>query len=1117
MSLHATLNAAGYGASQLPDYLEPGRFYRLPAPGRRASDRNGWVKVPAPGVAVYGDWSTGEQHTWRASNDNHAPAANDNRRQQDREQAEQRRISDNQAAAVRARHLWEQAKPAAGHAYLSAKGVRAHGLRVDQSGTLLVPVYDAKTAELMSFQRIDAQGQKRFLAGASTDGGHFTIPGDLPRIFCEGYATAATIHEATGRATVVGFNADNMVKVAAMLAQAGDVVAADNDNAPKPDEKFSRKLESYGTGHRAAMETGLPFYMPHTPGQDWNDAGHEVAALAFAGQPTSAAPVLDPWSLPRLDVTGQTQKQLFDQLAKTEDPEQAAARALAVAQRMFLAAPVQQSLAGIRASIEAALPAGVIHPATLDGIAQRLAAGMEYRKAAALAQVSMPAHALARHRVERTETLPSLTPADYQGVIVLRAPMGSGKTRHVGAPFIEWAKTLGFMPLAICHRVSLVSDMAKALGLEHYADIDSQTAWDPSIKGLAVCLPSITSRTYAPLVDVAEVIFIDEVSQVLRFLAAADHCRTRDGHSEDVYQRLRTLVAQARCVMVADAGCDERTVAFLESCRPGEAFRVLEVSHKPEGIEATYSYGMSAPAAVVAECLVELAAGGRVWIATESARRAKSLGAFFEAQGYTVMSVHADNKGNKAQAAFLAQPDAESRRYDVVIASPVIGSGLSIEHKQTGEWFTLGAFIGGGHSITPADAAQALRRVRYLRRYALGLIPNSVAGRQSAKSIELAWTEAAALECAVALPNDFTELVASIQAADSNARADFAAGLLWQLEAAKWSLRRGADTDEETAATLKAMTAEQKAQHRADLLAAPRVNDLDAERLKAKPARTEAESITLEAWRIRQALGVYALDDEALDFWDEGAAVAKLDRFSAWRGIVAKYDDTAENLARRRFRRAVAKAYTDLFHGIALESGRITEEVAGTVLDRIIAHRHLLAHLGIVPKSYAVWSEDKAGGLLPYKRPKNARQELAEVLRRMGLEWKSMTVRIAHTPALSPLEIKAQGVCRPATKNARVYVLKPESVALMQTWAERRNSRRAVTVVEQQQQIVIPLGEDDAYWHGVRLELWQQAESITEGQAVGRLLAAMDGRKRSHAARVTMWWGKQVLRERMAA
>lgn len=1122
MTLYATLKAAGFGADLLPDRLEPQRFYRMPAPGRKKSDRTGWVKVLADGVAVYGDWSTGEQQTWHAEDNSRKAAPDTSSRQAERQREAMRRMADQQAAAVRARHLWESAKPANGHAYLSAKGVQAHGLRVDTFGVLLIPVYHAKTGELVSIQRIDPRikdpdQQKRFLSGTSTDLGCYCIAGELPRVFCEGYATGATVHEATGRAVVVAFNADNLPKVAAVLAQAGDVVAADNDNAPKREERFGKSLDTYGKGHKVAMATGLPFYLPHTPGHDWNDAGHEATAQAFAGYPQSAAPVLNAWELPRLDVTGETKKQLFDKLAKAQDCEQAAAMALAVALRLFLAAPAQESIAGIRASIEAALPHGLVHPATLDAIAERLAAGMEYRKAAALAQVSIPSHALARHKVERLKALPTLTAEDYQGVIVLHAPMGSGKTRSIGAPFIAWAKAQGLMPLAICHRVSLVSDMAKALGLEHYADIDRQSAWNPSIDGLAVCLPSITSSTYAPLVDCAEIVFIDEVSQVLRFLAAADHCRTKEGNSEAVYQRLRELVSRARCVMVADAGCDERTLSFLESCRPGERFRVLEMAPKAEGIEATYSYGMNAPAAVVAECLVELASGGRVWIATESARRAKVLGAYFEAQGYAVMAVHSENKGNKAQAAFLADPDNESRRFDVVIASPVIGSGLSIEHKATGEWFTLGAYIGGGHSITPADAAQALRRVRYLRRYALALIPNSVTGRQSARSIELAWTQAAALEGAEALPNDFTELVASIHAADTNARADFAAGLLWQLEAAKWSLRRGEDTSEETAATLKALRAEHEEQYRSALLAAPKITDFEAERLKSKPARTESESITLEAWRIRHALGIYCLDAEALDFWDDGAAIAKLDRFSAWRGIVSKFDDTSENLARRRFRRAVAKAYTDLFQGITLEAGRITEEIAGTVLDRMIAKRHLLAELRIVPKTYSTWSEDKAGKLLPFKRPANARQELAEVLRRMGLEWKAVTVRIAHTPALSPLEIKAQGVCKPATKNARVYVVKPESVALMQTWAERRNSRRPVVVVEHAPQIIVPKGEDATYWHGVRLELWEQADQLSEAQAVSRLLDAIKGRERTKDAQATMWWGREVLRPMMAA
>lgn len=678
----ATLQAAGFDTSRLPGSLVPGKFYRLPAAGRPKGDLSGWVKLHDDGVASYGDWTTNETYTWHAANDNtlrRDPAAGAARRA-----AQERARADATAAAANAAaRIWRSGTVATGHPYLTRKAITGEGLRVDLSGRLIVPVYDARTDVLISVQRINQDGAKLFLKGSTTEAGHYVIPGALPRVFVEGVATGATVNAATGREVVVCFNAGNLQTVAAIMARPGDVVAADNDNAAKPGERFGKRLDAYGTGHRAAMATGLPWFMPTTPGQDWNDAGKVAAAHAFAGTPTSATPIFDAWKLERITPSGKTPKQWAKELASVTDPEKAAALALAAALRWFMVAPAQMSLGAIRASVEATLPAGLVHPATLDAIMQRVDTAMAHRKAAALASVMIPTEILGRHRHEVCDALPALTEQDYHGVIVLHAPMASGKTRHIGQPFIEWASKRS-QPLAICHRVSLVHDLARVLGLEKYGDIDADEAYDPALRGLATCLPSITNPAHDVLMRRAEFLFVDEISQVLRFLSAKDQCRTSHATNEGVYDRLCEMVARAKCVIVADAGCDARTIEFLERCRPGEQFRIIEMRQRRDGIEANYHTGGNAPAAVVGDCLAELAAGGRIWIATESSRRAKALGTFFEGQGYRALAINASNKGNRDQAAFLGSPESESRQYDVIIASPVIGSGLSIERQGSG-------------------------------------------------------------------------------------------------------------------------------------------------------------------------------------------------------------------------------------------------------------------------------------------------------------------------------------------------------------------------------------------------------------------------------------------------
>ncbi|QHE86521.1 toprim domain-containing protein [Hydrogenophaga sp. BPS33] len=137
-----------------------------------------------------------------------------------------------QAADASARR-WATATPVGDHPYLQAKGVQAHGLRVDACNNLLIPLRDA-AGNLHSLQSIAADGSKRFMPGGRVKGCYHPIGKPSGRlIVCEGYATGATLHEVTDLAVAVAFNAGNLLPVAAALRSKFPslilVVAADDD------------------------------------------------------------------------------------------------------------------------------------------------------------------------------------------------------------------------------------------------------------------------------------------------------------------------------------------------------------------------------------------------------------------------------------------------------------------------------------------------------------------------------------------------------------------------------------------------------------------------------------------------------------------------------------------------------------------------------------------------------------------------------------------------------------------------------------------------------------------------------------------------------------------------
>jgi putative DNA primase/helicase len=135
-------------------------------------------------------------------------------------------------AAGEAVALWEQASETGESPYLTRKGVKPYGVRFTADGWLLVPLRDA-AGVLWSVQRIapvkPAEGgtDKLFwkgglkaglwhlLGNTSGTGGNGVGPAVL--LICEGYATAASLHEATGYPVACAFDCGNLGRVAREL------------------------------------------------------------------------------------------------------------------------------------------------------------------------------------------------------------------------------------------------------------------------------------------------------------------------------------------------------------------------------------------------------------------------------------------------------------------------------------------------------------------------------------------------------------------------------------------------------------------------------------------------------------------------------------------------------------------------------------------------------------------------------------------------------------------------------------------------------------------------------------------------------------------------------------
>lgn len=172
-------------------------------------------------------------------------------KENERKLAEVRRAEIKRAAQW-AGSVWAKCEPCQAHDYLTIKQIQPHGLRIlpdsigemtltgiDDSnfyrlkmaaGALVVPMHDAK-GTIQGLQFIYAKGHprrakierdKEFWPSGMAMGGTFGLIGPVRRdgimLIAEGYATAASLHEATGQTVAYAFSANNLIKAGKQLA-----------------------------------------------------------------------------------------------------------------------------------------------------------------------------------------------------------------------------------------------------------------------------------------------------------------------------------------------------------------------------------------------------------------------------------------------------------------------------------------------------------------------------------------------------------------------------------------------------------------------------------------------------------------------------------------------------------------------------------------------------------------------------------------------------------------------------------------------------------------------------------------------------------------------------------
>lgn len=208
-----------------------------------AGDKSGWYVCYSDNIPSgrFGDWRAGIEMSFRADigrrftsveEMGHSRRMAEAKIARDAELAKQHEITEDVVAQI-----WAECTPAnEDHPYLRKKGITEHGARVTGDGRLVVPLLN-KDNSISTLQYIANDGSKLYHKGGATTGKFWTIGAiENPKtvFIAEGFATAATVHEVTGKLCIVAYSASNLVPVTEVMREVYGVtqdivIVADND------------------------------------------------------------------------------------------------------------------------------------------------------------------------------------------------------------------------------------------------------------------------------------------------------------------------------------------------------------------------------------------------------------------------------------------------------------------------------------------------------------------------------------------------------------------------------------------------------------------------------------------------------------------------------------------------------------------------------------------------------------------------------------------------------------------------------------------------------------------------------------------------------------------------
>lgn len=856
---------------------------------------------------------------------------------------------------------------------------------------MAIPVYNQN--QLVGLQRIYKDGQKAFTPGTPITGSYYKIgrqknPDD-PVYICEGWATGQTIHNQTGCAVYCTFNAGNLQHVAEYLLKtlksSQIIIAADNDCWKVYENTGLSKALDINYRHRIRIRypnfdgLGLDEKKP----TDFNDLFCLSGAKETSHQLTKARKSC--LNVPSVAFKYRLKKLVLAGEIKSPNNKTLRSCIGAAFRKGFSDEKITRLISKTNSSVS---------KDSILKILNKIRYGHS-RRVARCHTIDPKAHP----DVEFTD-LPLTrqdhggylinesfygTIKDFRGVVVIKAPMASGKTETIIRKALDGAEKGSYQ----AHRISLVEESSQRLGIQSYRDVGRL---EMSVtRKMGCCINSLNNPKFGEgdwFLD-ADVVCIDEGTKVFQHLTGS----TVD-NPEEVTDTFIKAVSVARQVIICDADANDTLVSLL-SKHSGQKIRVAQASPAMDHVDVTMTSLEEAYRYTIEKAL----SGETVLCACDSKKDVERLKLSLAEKNKSikVLDIFSESKVRPEVDAWIKNPNAESPKYDVVIYNSAVDSGVSIttDHFR----HQTGLFRG---IISPDSVIQMMGRNRPAKSWYLGCSPmiatrygDDVGDRFRALAAANLRVHFEAGESLVEMPQATTydQIRLTVSYADMLSRQDYLISLRMMLE------QKGYKTSfkEPEEALLKSIREEMSllGQQIRDefvrmVLDATTPQQLRYRQLKQSYAVSKEELAEITRYDICHNLCTREITEEDVLFWLDNGDRKELsfEIMQADRQLLFKYDHWQTTHTRSLTRRKHLLVRGDILHqlfgllGVDRQSGEgfFTHRDCDKFIDFLLANKNRIR----------IWNYYHMGQYLSSEyRPKDPTRFVQACLKKLGLTTKA--------------------------------------------------------------------------------------------------------------------------------